>query len=463
MMKKRGTPAPASGLASSAQLFPSDSLENSYDEGDTSWDSYPASFPPTESPHMMRRQRHDSISSDHHEMHRFTQDQSGTIVRHIASFLTLSDAASMASMDRILQQQEPTPDGGDWAVGMEWSSSDERGMSWNSSLGTPPTPGLMELSPTEGSLDGMVKSRDWDGDDEEERVQRRLKRRHKQWVQQKLTAAIFSHPRSIRSFCLEAHQAAKKIQHDRRERQYRHDLAVKETVDPETLREPPECTMSEGYRREIRRVRRQKDKREQLLHLLVNTLLHNVPLSVMFDLTEACVDLGLDTSFAVFRLSVSSVNAVVSGLVHAIQTVWDMITSFNPFAILDAIISMQFTAMGKTSEALASGIQSVATGVGSASNLALQRLSRGGGTGMKNTASSSSLSEKMGLRRSRSTQNTILNRKVGHDVMLAINNMRLYRCILTVVYPSLCSYLRSSAQLTMLLRSLRTVNATRRV
>jgi hypothetical protein len=149
-----------------------------------------------------------------------------------------------------------------------------------------------------------------------------------------------------------------------------------------------------------------------LLHFLVNTLLHNVPLSVLFDLTEAFIDTGLDTSYAVCQLSVSSVNAVVSGLIHTIQTVWDLITSFNPFAILDAIISMQFTAMGKTSEALASGIQSVATGVGSASNMALQRLSRGGGTGMKDAASSSSLSEKMGLRRSRSSQNTILNRKV---------------------------------------------------
>ena len=237
-----------------------------------------------------------------------------------------------------------------------------------------------------------------------------MQRQHKQWVQEKLTAAIFAHPRSIRSFCLEAHQAAKKITDDRRERR---ELQAK--VNPETLREAPECTTTDNQRRQLRRVVPvQKDKKEQLLQFLVNTLLHNVPLSVMFDLLEACIDTGLDTSYAVFRLSVSSVNAIVSGLVHAIQRIWDLITSFNPFAILDAIISMQFNAMGRTSEALASGIQSVATGVGSASNLALQRLSRGGGTGMNNAASSSSLSEKMGLRRaSRTSQNTILNRKVS--------------------------------------------------
>jgi hypothetical protein len=264
----------------------------------------------------------------------------------------------------------------------------------------------MALSPTESSLDEYVKSKDWEGDEDDEDVQRRLKRRHQQWVQQKLTAAVLSHPRSIRAFCLEAHQAAKEIQRNRRERQERHQ------EDPETLREPPEG--ESDARRELRRSHRRNAKQTRLLHFLVNTLLHNVPLTVMLDLAEAVLDTGLDTSYAVFRLSVSSINSVVSGLLHVIQSVWDVITSFNPFAILDAIISMQFNAMGKTSEALASGIQSVATGVGSASNMALQRLSRGGGSGLNMTASSSSLNDKMGLRRSRSFQNNIvLNKKVG--------------------------------------------------
>lgn len=422
---KKGTPIPASGLAAAAQLFPIDSIDNSYDEGESSWDSPYAdqTFAQTEQAVEWGATTEETMMHHHSYEH---QDAGVTIVRHIASFLTLSDAASIASMDRILHQQEPADQNNDWAVGMEWSSSaDDRHMSWNSSLGTPPTPAIMVLSPSAGSLDGMTKARDWDGEEEEEAVQCRLERRHQQWVQQKLTAAIFAHPRSLRSFCLEAHQAAKKITDDRRERaQARHELCkLQEDVDPETFREPPESTTSANRRRELRRVAQaQKDKREKLVQFLVNTLLHNVPLSVMFDLAEAFVDTGLDTSYAVFRLSVSSVNAVVSGLIHAVHRIWDLITSFNPFAILDAIISMQFTAMGKTSEALASGIQSVATGVGSASNLALQRLSRGGGTGMHNAASSSSLSEKMGLRRSRSAQNTILNRKVRESILFWTSN-----------------------------------------
>lgn len=369
-----------------SHLYPSDSLDVSNEEGNPSWDSYDM-FPQSESPIL-----------DH--FHRIHQPDDGVaIVRHIASFLTLSDAASIASMDRIIQH-EATPDvGNDWAVGMEWSTS------WNS-LATPPTPGLMALSPSESSLDAIVNSKDWDGDEEDEDMQRRLKRRHQQWVQQKLTAAVFSHPRSIRSYCLEAHQAAKEIQRNRRERQDRHKL------DPETLREPPEGESM--ARRELGRSQRRSDKQAHLLHFLVDTLLHNVPLTVMIDLAETIMDTGLDTSYAVFCLSVSSVNAVVSGLLHAIQRAWDVITSFNPFAILDAIISMQFNAMGKTSEALASGIQSVATGVGSASTMALQRLSRGGGSGLNMATSSSSLNEKVGLRRSRSSQNNIiLNQKVG--------------------------------------------------
>jgi hypothetical protein len=391
---KKGTPMPASGLAVPSHLFHDDSQDASYEEGDSPWDSYDM-FPQSESPILERFPRMPQ------------PDDGEAIVRSIASFLTLSDAASMASMDHIIHH-EATPDvGNDWAVGMEWSTS------WNSSLVTPPTPGLMALSPTESSLDEYVKSKDWDGDEEDEDVQRRLKRRHQQWVQQKLTAAVFSHPRSIRAFCLEAHQAAKEIQRNRQERQERHK-ENSETLqeDPETLREPPEG--ESGARRELRRSQRRNEKQAYLFHFLVDTLLHNVPLTVLLDLAEAALDTGLDTSYAVFRLSVSSINALVSGLLHAIQKVWDVITSFNPFAILDAIISVQFNAMGKTSEALASGIQSVATGVGSASNMALQRLSRGGGSGLNMTASSSSLNEKMGLRRSRSSQNNIiLNKKVG--------------------------------------------------
>jgi hypothetical protein len=55
--------------------------------------------------------------------------------------------------------------------------------------------------------------------------------------------------------------------------------------------------------------------------------------------------------------------------------IWDGVTNFNPFALLEAIVSLQFNAMGRTSEVLASGIQSVATGVGSASSAALHKLS----------------------------------------------------------------------------------------
>jgi hypothetical protein len=122
---KKGTPVPASGLASAAQLFRLDSLETSYDDGDTSWDSYAdRTFAQEQQAAEWLGADHPGFANQDTIQHAYEQqyDEGVTIVRHIASFLTLSDAASMASMDRILHYQEPTPEQqnhNDWAVGME--------------------------------------------------------------------------------------------------------------------------------------------------------------------------------------------------------------------------------------------------------------------------------------------------------------------------------------------------------
>jgi len=125
---------------------------------------------------------------------------------------------------------------------------------------------------------------------------------------------------------------------------------------------------------------------------------------------EAVGETSLDTTFASFHLTASSINAVVSALGQLIVRVWDGITNLNPFQLLEAIISLQFNAMGKTSEVLASGIQSVATGVGSASSLALHRLSAAN-LSVNRTGSSSSLRGDGGLRRNRSREK-VLNKKL---------------------------------------------------
>ena len=275
------------------------------------------------------------------------------IVRQIASFLTLSDAASFASSEMKRMGSESRL--GETIGPVE---------SWVSliSAATPETPGLMALSPDDFGFDD---SGDWD----DAAIRNRMHGRQRTWAKQRLAAAVFANPRSLRSYCLEAHRAASTI---RRTRQ----------ADPETLREPEQRGLP-------------------ILNLLVKSVFQNVPLVVAIDIAGAIHETALDVSFATFRISVRTINGVVDAVLSVMRALWDRITRFNPFAVLDAIISLQFNAVGRTSEALVGGIQSVATGVGSASNAALQRLSRGGdapGGNFRSGPSSASIMNEINMR-----------------------------------------------------------------
>lgn len=311
------------------------------------------------------------------------QQEDHAIVRHIASFLTLADAASMTSMDRITSQHSLATVSHMGRSVPSWASF---------GITTPETPGLMALSPSEG---GFMAFGDDDGehDDDEEYdqdIRRKINHRRKQWVQQKLSQAIFSHPRSIRSFCLDAHKAALDITKQR-------NKEIMKKMNPETHLESNKEQKEQAQRRKI-------------IQHLINGVLHNVPLSVVLDLVDALRETGLNTSFAVFHITSLGLNGIVSGLVSVMDAIVDVLSRFNPFALLDAIISMQFNYMGKTSEALVGGIQSVATGVGSASNMALQRLSQGG-AGMMRAGGPSSAS----LHHSQS-RNEVFNHKLLHKL-----------------------------------------------
>jgi len=323
------------------------------------------------------------------------QEADGTIVmRNIASFLTLSDAASLAS-DLIFEESTPATDS--WAVGEELDES----ASW--SVETPITPALVAVSPgatpyaeqylQELDYRELIVDHDDENFDNEYYMQELLHERRRQWAQEKLAAAIFSHPRSLRTFCWEAYAAAKDI----RERQ---QLLQRHRDDPETLVEP----MGSRKRR-----RTEKPKHIRLVHELIDFLFYNVPLSVLFDVMEAVSETSLDTTLATFRITVKSIHGIVGALGHIVRAVWDGVTNFNPLALLEAIISLQFNAMGKTSEALVSGIQSVATGVGSASSMALHRLSVANLSANRNTSAPSLAGND---NRSRRTTNSGLNKKL---------------------------------------------------
>jgi len=311
-----------------------------------------------------------------------------SIVRNIASFLTLSDVASVASADS-------------WMVGGsagEFGEYDHDLHEFSWSVSTPPTPGVVAISPgatpaasafsgcysidrgdrlaVDGDHDVPVEDAAVGGGDEEDndsvvRLERALRDRKRKWAQEKLTAAIFSHPQPLRSFVLDAYAKAQEIREEHDKQQRKADWED----DPETTIEPRSTKRPKLRQQHRRRGGKKFDVRLMFLHDMVDFLFHNVPLSVMFDVVDVLVGISLDTSFASIRLTVMSINGAVSAMGYAACVVWDAITNFNPFQLLEAIISLQFNAMGRTSEAIASGIQSVATGVGSASSLALHRLS----------------------------------------------------------------------------------------
>jgi hypothetical protein len=318
--------------------------------------------------------------------------ESSAILRNIASFLTLSDAASLLS-------QPPNEDDSSidsWAVGEGYDPT-SHGSLWD--MKTPKTPGLVALSPgATPRLDYDFKKDAFENDDSQEDteyMEKILQQKRRGWAQQKLASAIFSHPGSLRSFCVEAYQTAKEIRH-RQEQVSR--------VDPELDVEPVK-----------QRVSPRRSRRRIIIHAIVDLILHNLPLSILIDVVEAVGEVSLDTTFASYRLTANGLNAIVKGLIITVRKIWEFVVNFNPFQLLETIVSFQFNAMEKTSEVLATGIQSVATGMGSASSMALRRLS---GTNLSvnlsasKTMPSASLLGDSGLRRPSRSAGISLNEKL---------------------------------------------------
>jgi hypothetical protein len=270
-----------------------------------------------------------------------------------------------------------------WVVGVGVAGAEDA--SWWSGLETPATPGLVAISPlrTSASFQRTAHRGDeedgedyyYDDDDEEEEASRSmeslLRERRRKWAQEKLASAVFSHPLPLRSFCVDAYQAAQDI---RREQQQR-ALAEKaqREPDPETSVEPSAKELV--VRRPSRRRSKDRLRLVWIVHQFIDCVFHNVPLSVLLDVVDAFGCVSVETSVASFRITLSVVNGSISALIYTTRVCWDAVTNFNPFLLLEALISLQFNAMGKTSEVLVSGIQSVTTGVESASSIALHRLS----------------------------------------------------------------------------------------
>lgn len=210
-------------------------------------------------------------------------------------------------------------------------------------------------------------------------------RQSRSWANQKLAAAIFSHPKPLRKFCLEAYQAA-------RERSLNKNAKTQENSS-----ENPDEVMA-----------RNNCFGERITHVYKvprDIFCEKILFSVTFDTWNVIQEMTLDVSFATVRIT----GIVLDASVRAVINAWDGVTSLNPLGFPLYII-------GLTSEVVL-GIQSVATEVGSASSIALTRLSS------KNLSPLSTcfVGSQGNMRRARSPSKA--KKKINQKLLRKLNNL----------------------------------------
>ena len=248
-------------------------------------------------------------------------------------------------------------------------------------LSLTPAPGRVSLDEEEDDMDEHDGEEFSDHEEEEEdefdiqsppfdeESMRVFRRQQRKMIRQKLTAAVMSHPHSIRSYCLEAQRAALEMKNQR--------LKKKEEEEGGRGDVPENNASCLTRKRQL-----ENRQRVRILRAILNGVLSNVPLSVLFDLAEATFETSLDTTVAAFKITAVTVDGAISVLASVVSWSFETVTSLNPFVVVGAILAIQRDAAYHATDALVSGIQSVATGVGSAGTIsmnALNVLSRAGG------------------------------------------------------------------------------------
>ena len=255
----------------------------------------------------------------------------------------------------------------------------------DAAAGTPaPGSSLSPSPPAALAAPGLVALGDDERDDEDDGDGRgrggaglRLRRKRQR---AKLTAAVLLHPHPVRSYCLEAQRAAARMKAAReRQRHGQHQLLLRPEggcgcdCGGEEEEEPPE-----GSHRPRRR------RGPLVLLLVVGEALANVPMSVLLDLAEAALGLSVASTAAGARIAYAAAGGTVSVAIGAAGVAWEATRGLDPSALVGAVVALPRDAAHHATDALAGGIQSVATGVesaGAAATLALSALSRAGGGG----------------------------------------------------------------------------------
>eukprot|EP00934_Nitzschia_sp_Nitz4_P004589 Nitzschia sp. Nitz4//scaffold58_size112336//12487//14775//NITZ4_004016-RA/size112336-processed-gene-0.59-mRNA-1//1//CDS//3329554938//4579//frame0 len=311
-------------------------------------------------------------------------------LRRMASFLSMSDAFSLVSALGFDNHAQDS-----------WESADRRG---SSTLRSSP-PGLVALHdpPTEGSL--MLEDpnyfEDLDLDTNASHADPRTSQVAQ--AQEQLATAVFAHPEALREYCVDAYMAGKEVASDSAAK--KSPKVFRRQLSPETLVEP---SVHEDQDDE------ESQERIFMLGSILERLLKNVflPVNVVVDVFDGATDVSLDTSLAVVRIAGMTFHGVTSGALHLVGSAWNGVIHFNPLTLVQVVVSQPFNVANPT--VVVTGIQSVATGVGSAaSSMALYRLSA-------KPMSSSSLAQQTGLR-GRKANAPKLNQKL----LRKLNSMQL--------------------------------------
>ena len=269
----------------------------------------------------------------------------------------------------------------------------------------------------------ITQNEDVDDDDDLSIYLRRENSLRRKALQHKLAAAVFAHPYPLRQYCLDAYGTAVKLSIERQKQQEKvaalEGSARYSEDPPETAREPVPTTVSpstelhgprdsspelgEHQQQQLRyngnggnqlqqlhrhrynhhhqhnsRLHKQRQSRAKIIRVIIRKLLSNAPLSILLDIAESVCDLSIETLFATGKIGLFTIDKCINILCNTVLNILDVLTSFNPFHIFEHVINLQKSAVGKTGDVVVSGIMSVATGVGSVSNAALNRLSRQG-------------------------------------------------------------------------------------
>ena len=198
---------------------------------------------------------------------------------------------------------------------------------------------------------------------------------HLKRIQEKLKNAVFCHPQSIRSYCLSSHRTAIEMKKERLKRSCAlcpkcrmirtegQDVYAIAGMKDQTYLD--ECTCDEYAEEEKPHAKR--SPHERILEFLASSIFDNVPLSILLDISFQTLGTSMEVTQASISLTTISADFIIGHLAAVIHQALDILSeNVNPFTLLGNILRFQRKAMGKTGEAIVTGIQSVATGVGSA-------------------------------------------------------------------------------------------------